>query len=121
MIDMNGSIESIMQECDRIAFNEFKGDAEYAYATARDYLRGSGNHSSGKLASKNAKNTISKAHYDSSPINKPFYDDNKDYSRYAKIEARQTHKFIDAERKERKAKAAKNESASIFDTLLDQV
>ena len=28
MIDMNGSIESIMQECDRIAFNEFKKDIE---------------------------------------------------------------------------------------------
>ena len=28
MIDMNQSIENIMEQCDRIAFNEFKKDIE---------------------------------------------------------------------------------------------
>ena len=29
---MNQSIENIMEQCDRIAFNEFKGDIPFQYA-----------------------------------------------------------------------------------------
>lgn len=31
MVDMNQSIENIMEQCDRIAFNEFKSDVDLYY------------------------------------------------------------------------------------------
>lgn len=36
MIDMNQSIENIMEQCDRIAFNEFKKDNEYGKEAKND-------------------------------------------------------------------------------------
>ena len=55
MIDMNGSIENIMEECDRIAFNEFKGDIAAGYASSRRLNYFSGDHKIGKRQSDMAK------------------------------------------------------------------
>ena len=44
MIDMNGSIESIMEECDRIAFNETKSQADLALRQGRERSRGEYGH-----------------------------------------------------------------------------
>ena len=133
MIDMNQSIESIMEECDRIAFNEIKGDIANAYARRREYETGTHSHTSGKHASNMGKNAVMNhdteldgngqkelgRHDFVGDRTKDRYDD---YNSDAKFHAKQVNKRLDAERKYRKEKAmAKNESASIFDTLLDQV
>ena len=52
---MNGSIESIMQECDRIAFNEFKHDIEASYSVRRAAEKLSGDHNIGKTATTASK------------------------------------------------------------------
>ena len=136
MIDMNGSIESIMEECDRIAFNEFKGDIPFQYASKRAAENQAskhyddGTHITG--AGKNAHqfgDTSKNWHdrcggYEKGAINN--FKNKKDYDDYNK-EREDAAKMLDRKSIERrnailrKERKAKNESASIFDTLLDQV
>ena len=132
MIDMNGSIENIMEQCDHIAFNEFKGDIANAYARRRDYETGTHSHKSGKHASDMGKIAVMNhdtesngdgqkeldRHAFAGDRTKDRYDD---YNSDAKFHAKQMNKRLDAERKYRKEKVmTKNESTSIFDALFDQ-
>ena len=124
MIDMNGSIESIMQECDRIAFNEFKGDAELQHDIRNIHDRLSGNHE------------YSKAYRDTKRDSRDELSGRT--GNYTRVHNMNQKKSADLDRDVAKAYVNKinhtkrdsavsqalhgtKESASIFDTLLDQV
>ena len=139
MVDMNQSIENIMEQCDRIAFNEFKGDIPFQYASKRAAENQAskhyddGTHITG--AGKNAHqfgDTSKNWHdrcggYEKGAINN--FKNKNDYEKYNK-ERENAAKALDrnsierrnaALRKERRDSKVKKESASIFDALFDQV
>lgn len=128
MIDMNGSIESIMEECDRIAFNEFKGEAELAYARRREEEIGTHRHNGqGARSYKDSRNQISNNRHDANMrygLNKNNYEKE---TKWNKDMASTYHQDLDDMKDPVSHSIAKHnkkvnkESTSIFDTLLDQV
>ena len=145
MIDMNGSIESIMQECDRIAFNEFKSDVDLYYKERRAAEHQSGMHGDrrgfvnyGKRAERTrdyGSGTFGGRRDDDEekPVDKRdknYIDhsnrrisrdvDNNIYGRKNTREYNKRHPE-EAKKSAQAMRKAKHESASIFDTLLDQV
>jgi hypothetical protein len=129
MIDMNASIESIMQECDYIAMNEFKGDAELGYAKARDYERSTHMHINGKKNHRGAVNQYSSKSDNSKNrseaiTNHPFVKDTRNAYKMRVRDnidgAKNLHNALDRKRDLNKKEAIK-ESASIFDPLFDQI
>lgn len=141
---MNGSIESIMQECDRIAFNEFKSDVDLYYKYRRAAEHQSGMHD--KRGVMNYKSRADKTRDYGSGSNMGYRNRSDEIPRNAedkkyidhdnKYSARNTDSSIDvrkngreynkrhpeeAKRTAQGMRQAKNESASIFDTLLDQI
>ena len=129
MIDMNGSIESIMEECDRIAFNEFKSDVDLYYKYRRAAEHQSGMHD--KRGVMNYKSRADKTRDYGTGTNTGYRNSSDEIPRNARDK-----KYIDYDNKNssgnvdsnirnredvRNHRKSKNESASIFDTLLDQV
>ena len=145
MIDMNGSIESIMEECDRIAFNEFKSDVDLYYKERRAAEHQSGMHGDRKGFVNYGKRAERTRDYGSGAFGgrrdddeeKPVDKRDKNYidhsnrrssgdvdnNIYARKNSREYNKRHpeEAKRNAQRMRQAKNESASIFDTLLDQV
>jgi hypothetical protein len=136
MIDMNMDIEGIMQECDAIALDEFKGDTEVGYAEARDREKGTHDHISGKMAHKQAVEQYSHKSRPGSRANvignDPFSGNSKsdrfeNHTRYSKSYAKNMNERLDNRRKNAKAnpdlsrKMYGHESVSIFDSLFDQI
>ena len=124
MIDMNGSIESIMEECDRIAFNEFKGDAELQHDVRNIHDKLSGNHEyskayrSTKRDSRDEMTGRTEKHGSVHNMNqKRSADLDKDIARayVNKINHTKRDSVVS------QALHGTKESVSIFDTLLDQV
>ena len=135
MLDLNGSIESIMQECERIAFNEFKGEAEVAYANRRSNETQTHSHGYGKTFSRSGRNAVSNNNHNASYTPERLKGRNKEETRsnynhqvaYHKLVADVENRDIDmykdpvAHSIAKHNKKVNKESASIFDTLLDQV
>ena len=144
MVDMNQSIENIMEQCDRVAFNEFKSDVDLYYKQRRAAEHQSGMHD--KRGVMNYKSRADKTRdygsganmgyrnkSDQIPRNaedKKYIDyDNKDSAgnvdsatslrknarEYNKLHPEEAKKSAQAMRK------AKCESASIFDALFSQI
>jgi hypothetical protein len=128
MIDMNRSIEEIMQECDQIALDEFKSDIDAYYAQRRSAEKQSGNHTNTGIAKNHADamNSRSAIHqyakYKGYTANTKDRADDKNEDR--KNDANDIIKNSEKIRADRKANGyngkPKNES-SIFDDLLDLV
>jgi hypothetical protein len=125
MIDMNASIEEIMNECDYIA--EVKGEAEADYSYARHNERRTNDHTFGKNYSKNARNFRN----NEDRLVKPHMKTAEDY-RSRECYAKEDRKHYDKEDKNHDKKIFKkisndydkrhaNESASIFDPLFNQI
>jgi hypothetical protein len=134
MIDMNQSIESIMEECDRIAFNEFNGESQYAYSYARNMKRNTKYHDGwGKTASAAAKNKVSdgvvmglnkdaRTTKDRTERVNAAYDNTIDdkYRDKMRRTKQRDHGVTGNSNDRKRARRAANES-SIFDDLLDLV
>ena len=105
-----------------MALFEFKGDAERSYADRRDYERGTNSHTSGKLASRQAKGRVNdNRHYGGGGVggykdvkdiaSDEFLGDSKkerldSYSWYSKSQAKNIHRMSDATRKDAKRRAS---------------
>lgn len=144
MIDMNQSIENIMEQCDRVAFNEFKSDVDLHYKQRRAAEHQSGMHDKHGVMDYKSRADKTRDHgtganigyrnsSDEIPRNaedKKYIDyDNKDSARNIDSAAslrknsREYNKRHpeEAKRNAQRMRQAKNESASIFDALFDQI
>ena len=131
MIDMNQSIENIMEECDRIAFNEFKSDIDHTYARRQQLEKMSHSHSDSDNVSRSLQNNKTGIHVPrystakglkSDPSYRGYGNDLVDEYDDRKSIKKSIERNKEKKREEfHKLVKANSESASIFDTLLDQV
>ena len=127
MIDMNQSIENIMEQCDRTAFNEFKGDAELQNRLRGVHDKMSGNHeySSQYKANKNVvrDNLSGRTSSNGSVHNmnqKRSEDLDKNIAK-AMLDKAEHTKRDSALRDAKRYSEKYTESTSIFDALFDQI
>ena len=122
MIDMNGSIERIMQECDRIAFNEFKGDAELQHDVRNIHDKLSRNHEYSKAYRNDKRNTRDEM---TGRTEKHGSVHNMNQKRSADLDKDIARAYVNKINHTKRDSAVSQalhgtkESASIFDTLLD--
>jgi hypothetical protein len=124
MIDMNMSIEGIMQECDYIA--EVKGEAEADYGRIKNDERSSHNHIIGKDVVYYTNRSVKSGKTADGRDNYTPMRTSDDYrNRYTDAALRRNRnrkadKIYNKMRNDNK-KTSTNESASIFDSLFDQI
>jgi hypothetical protein len=124
MIDMNRSIEDIMNECDYIA--EVKGEAEANYGAERRYESRTHNHRiGGKMAQRahdaRTGNTIGVSHDKYKPMKTAGdYIDRRNNAKKLRASNHKVESLNNTIRSYEKS-ISSNESASIFDDLLDLV
>ena len=144
MVDMNQSIENIMEQCDRIAFNEFKSDVDLYYKERRAAEHQSGMHD--KRGVMNYKSRADKTRDYGSGANMGYRNSsdeiprNAEDKKYIDADNRGSARNVDstintrknareynkqhpeeAKKSAQEMRKAKHESASIFDDLFGQI